>query len=302
MLNFLRYSIICGFHAARKPKPSLLTSSIAFHAIKNDILLYLIYSSPRLNKRLTQSQLETDPLYPKRTILIAGGSGVIGRAMCHHFARHDWHVGIHYHDNQKSAEQTFKNILRMDGTAKLYQANIQDPRETRDLIQNFTDTHGQLNTLVWAIGTAKSQLLVKTSMDSWTDHLETNLTGCFNLLKAAAPIFQKQQQGSVVIVGSLSSIQGSAGQSAYASSKAGLIGLLKTVAKEWAPWNIRVNMIFPGWHSSPLSGDAFPDQTELESHLFRRTPAIENIAKAVYELALLKDVSGQTWNLDSRIW
>ena len=234
--------------------------------------------------------------------MVAGGSGVIGGAICHHFARYEWHVGIHYHVNQKSAEQTYQHIFDHGGSAKLYQANIQDPQKSQDLIQNFTDTHEQLNTLIWAIGTAKSQLLTKISQDSWTDQLETNLTGCFNLLKAAAPIFEQQQQGSVVIVGSLSSMQGSAGQSAYATSKAGLIGLLKTVAKEWAPWNIRVNMVFPGWQSSPLSGEAFPDDAKLKSHLLRRTPEIKDIAKAVYDLALLENISGQIWNLDSRIW
>ena len=114
-------------------------------------------------------------------------------------------------------------------------------------------------------------------IDSWSDHLATNLTGCFNLLKAVAPIFEQQREGSVVIVGSLSSLQGSTGQAAYAASKAGLFGLMKTVAKEWAPWNVRVNMIFPGWHSSPLSGDAFPGDNELDDHLLKKTPAIQQI-------------------------
>ena len=138
--------------------------------------------------------------------------------------------------------------------------------------------------------------------ESWADILSINLTGMFNVFKAVGPIFQHQHHGAVIIIGSLSSMLGSQGQTAYAASKAGLIGFMKTVAREWGGDNIRVNAIFPGWHTSPLSGTAFPDTSELDDHVLGKTTTPEAVAQAVYNLSQMNDVSGQIWNLDSRIW
>ncbi len=235
------------------------------------------------------------------SVLVAGGSGILGGAICHWFGKHHWHVGIQYYRNNESATLVSQAIHKAGGTAISYQSNVQDDAQTQNMLQSFLEQHYQINVLIWTIGISESQLLMRTTTELWANHVNTNLTGCFRLLKAAAPIFERQQHGSVVIVGSLSGMQGSAGQAAYAASKAGLIGLMKSVAKEWAPWNIRVNAIFPGWHASPLSGTAFPTDAEKTNHLLKNTPTTEDVAKIVYELALMKSVSGQVWNLDSRM-
>jgi len=248
--------------------------------------------------------LPTDLVHPSRqqTVFVAGGSGIIGQAICRYFGDRQWHVGIHYYRNHESANNTAQHIHDVGGTAELYQANIQDYSQCEAMLQTFHEQSHQCNVLIWAIGVSESQLLARTTPESWTTHITTNLTGCFQFLKASGAIFERQHHGSVILIGSLSGILGTVGQAAYAASKSGLIGLMKSVAKEWAPWHIRVNAIFPGWHASPLSKAAYSPEKNFDNHLLKNTPATTDVAKAVFELALMESMSGQIWNLDSRIW
>lgn len=230
-----------------------------------------------------------------------GGSGILGRTIATEFGRHGWSVGIHYHQNRVSAEETAATIKETKNEAHAYQANVGNPSQIKNLLQTFVQDYGSLTLLVWAIGVAPSKLLAKTSSDEWSQSIETNLTGAFHVLKAAGAIFAKQRDGAVVLIGSLSGEQGIAGQAAYAASKAGLMGLMRTTAQEWGNWNIRVNAIFPGWHLSPLSASGIDAALAHQPHILHRTPSLNSVASSVYHLALSQDISGQIWNLDSRI-
>ena len=77
---------------------------------------------------------------------------------------------------------------------------------------------------------------------------------------------------------------------------------MRTAAKEWGSFNIRVNAIFPGWHKSPLSESGFDTALQTQDHILNQTPSLNQVAHAVYHLASAPDISGQVWNLDSRIW
>ena len=233
--------------------------------------------------------------------LVIGGSGVIGRAICRHFAKNQWRVGIHYHHNKSEAEQTAQAIHEKGGIVSLFEADIREFPQVNHMIRSFASECGHLDVLVYAAGCATNSLIVRTSPESWTNLLATNLSGTFYALKVAGAIFQEQKDGAAIIIGSLSSLLGARGQGAYTASKAGLLGLMKTTAREWGPYNIRINTVFPGWHRSPLSGSAFPDTTAHEDHVLKRTPKVEDVAQVVYQLAQMKDVSGQVWNLDNRI-
>jgi len=235
-------------------------------------------------------------------ILIFGGSGVIGSAIAREFGREGWSVGIHYHRNRVTAEETSSAIQTEDGEARLYQAGVDDPSGIAKVFQSFLQDYGSLNVLVWAVGIASSKLLPKTTAEDWALTLQTNLTGAFHVLREAGPIFERQQEGAVILVGSLSGEQGITGQTAYATSKAGLMGLMRTTAQEWGSWKIRVNAIFPGWQASPLSASGMDAALAHHPHILKRTPSLKHMAANVYHLALAKDVSGQVWNLDSRIW
>lgn len=234
--------------------------------------------------------------------MIFGGSGIIGGAIATTFGQRGWTVGIHYHQHQSAAIETATTIQKAGGKSSLHRANVANPSEVGDTLQNFMQSHSSLNVLVWAIGVSASTLLIKTSRQEWTRALQTNLTGAYHVLKAVGPIFEQQKDGAVIFVGSLSGEQGIAGQAAYAASKAGLIGLMRTAAHEWGVFNIRVNVIFPGWHVSPLSEPGRHSAREHRVHTLRRTPSLKGMANSVYHLALSPDTSGQVWNLDSRIW
>ena len=236
------------------------------------------------------------------TVLVLGGSGVIGRAVATEFGRQGWSVGVHYHHNCESAEETVAAILATEGDARPYQANVNNEPQRRNLFQSFVQDYGSLKLLVWAIGVAPSKLLVKTTPDEWEHVLQTNLTGAFHVLQEAGQVFKKQQDGAAIFIGSLSGEQGMAGQAAYAASKAGLLGLIRTTAQEWGHWNGRVNAVFPGWHSSPLSASGMETTVAHHTHVLHRTPSLNHMATSVYHLALAQDTSGQVWNLDSRIW
>ena len=235
-------------------------------------------------------------------VLVFGGSGIIGRAIALKFAQQGWSVGVHYHQNRSLAEEIVGIITTAGGDARHYQADVGDLLQMEKVFLSFVQDHGSLNLLVWAVGVAPSKLLTKTTPEEWVQTLETNLTGAFHVLREAGPIFERQLDGAVIIVGSLSGEQGMTGQGAYAASKAGLIGLMRTTAQEWAGWNIRINVIFPGWHASPLSASGMGSALTLHTHLLNRTPSLNHMASSVYHLATTQDISGQIWNLDSRIW
>ena len=183
----------------------------------------------------------------------------------------------------------------------MYQADVLSPVQVRTLFHSFMQDHGSLTLLIWAVGVASSKLVAKTTPVEWEDTLQTNLTGAFYVVREAGHILKKQQDGTVILIGSRSGEQGMPGQSAYAASKAGLMGLMRTAAQEWGGWNIRVNAIFPGWHASPLSSPRSDSALSYQNHTLNRTPSLNHVAKSVYHLASAHDISGQVWNLDSRL-
>jgi 3-oxoacyl-[acyl-carrier protein] reductase len=234
------------------------------------------------------------------TVLVTGASGGIGRAICLTFAEAGWRVGVHYRSRAREAARTAAQVRARGGAAHCLQADIRDDKQAQEMVNQLMDRWGRLNVLVCNAGVAASELVMRTGIQAWTAVVETNLTGTFHCLRAAGPVMIKQRGGAVVVVGSAAGLQGAAGQAAYAASKAGLAGLVKTAAKEWGAHNIRVNLVLPGWQKTALAGSAFPGRAPAD-HVLGRTPSLEEIAEIIYRLALLPDSSGQVWNLDSRI-
>ena len=107
--------------------------------------------------------------------------------------------------------------------------------------------------------------------------------------------------GSILVIGSYAGLHGTSGQGAYAASKAGLIGLVQTAAREWGPHNIRVNLVCPGWQATGLAGDAYPSADDVQGHVLGRLSNLDEVSETICRLAQLHDVSGQVWNVDSRI-
>ncbi|MEP6888674.1 MAG: SDR family NAD(P)-dependent oxidoreductase [Nitrospirales bacterium] len=236
-----------------------------------------------------------------RTVLITGGSRGIGRALCFAFARAGWRVGVHYRERKAEAEHTVALMAHNGGEAMTYQADIRDPAQVEVMIKNVVATYGQLDVMICNAGVSTSHLLLRVTSEEWGDILATNLTGTFHCLQSAGRQMLEQDDGSIVVVSSYAGLHGDVGQSAYAASKAGLLGLVKAAALEWGRYNIRVNAVLPGWHQTELSSDAMPREAELKNHVLGRPPSLESVAKSVYHLATSEGMSGQVWNLDSRL-
>lgn len=233
-------------------------------------------------------------------VLVTGASGGIGRAISQAFGEIGWYVGVHYYQNKSAAETTLGQVLKVGGTGSTYAADVREPESVRRMFDQFSrDTQGPI-AVVCNSGIGQSELLVRHADDIWNNVLATNLTGTFHCLRACAPLLLDHGGGSIIVIGSHTGFHGARGQSAYATSKAGLIGLVKTAALEWGPQNIRVNLLLPGWQKTDLTEGVFPEGSGWLDHALRRPPASEEMARTVVHLAQLGDVSGQVWNCDSR--
>lgn len=236
------------------------------------------------------------------TVLVTGASGAIGRAICLAYARAGWSVAVHYHTRKSAARETVQAIHALGGGALDIQADVAHLPQVIEMINTCHAQFGRLDTLICAAGCGSNSLLIKTTSNEWMKTISTNLTGVFHCLKAVGPHFVKNRSGSIIILGSMASQQGSMGQTAYAATKAGLIGLMRTAAREWGSASVRINAVFPGWHPSPLTEENFPSREHITStHVLGRTPDLVAVADAIVYLSALPDVSGQIFNLDSRI-
>jgi 3-oxoacyl-[acyl-carrier protein] reductase len=236
----------------------------------------------------------------RQSVLVTGASGGIGRAICRAFAAAGWYVGVHYHRRKVEAAKTLRLVRVTGGTGGLYQADVREAESVRGMIAEFIKKAPRPSAFICNAGIAASRLLLRQAEDEWADVLQTNLTGTFHCLQAMVPPLLTQGGGSIVVLGSYAGCHGATGQAAYAASKAGLIGLVKTAAQEWGSQNVRVNLALPGWQQTGLSEGAMPDAHEWPDHALRRPPAIEEVARTIVHMAQLNDMSGQVWNCDSR--
>ncbi len=217
------------------------------------------------------------------------------------FGRAGWRVAVHYREQRAEADRTAALLADVGGEGFPVCADIRDAAQVGAMVRTVLTRWRRLDVLVCNAGLASSRLVLRMGPDEWEATIGTNLTGTFHCLRAVADHMLARGGGSVIVVGSLAGVQGYPGQAAYAASKGGLLGLVKTAAREWGRSKVTINAVFPGWHRTGMSGSAMPEAAGLDAHALGRTPDIGEVARSVYHLALLKDVSGQVWNLDSRI-
>jgi 3-oxoacyl-[acyl-carrier protein] reductase len=236
----------------------------------------------------------------RQAVLVTGASGGIGRAISLAFAAAGWSVGVHYHRNKVAAEDTLTQLVAQGGSGALYEADIREPHSVQQMVEASCRLVPTPSVFVCNAGIGGSHLLLRQQKKDWADMIATNLTGTFHCLRAMAPPLLARGGGAIVVIGSHAGFHGSSGQAAYAASKAGLIGLVCTAALEWGTGNVRVNLLLPGWQKTGLSEGAMPTEESWNGHALGRPPSREEVAKTVFHLAHLNDVSGQVWNCDSR--
>jgi len=170
---------------------------------------------------------------PRPAVLVTGASGGIGRAISVTFGKAGWFVGLHYHHDKASVETTLRQIEEAGGAGAFYDADIRDAQSVNQMVERFCRDGSAPTVFVCNAGIGSSTLLLKQRAEDWADVIATNLTGTFHCLRAMAPPLLAQGGGSIILVGSHAGFHGSSGQAAYAASKAGLVGLMKTAAQEW---------------------------------------------------------------------
>ena len=188
-----------------------------------------------------------------KVALVKGGSRGIGRAIALKLAEDGFNVMINYAGNKEKATEVKEQCEALGVKAEIFQANIANQEEVEKLVKATVETFGALDVLVNNAGITRDNLMLRMSHEDFDEVVDVNLKGVFYLTKAAGKLMFKKRQGKIVNITSVSGVIGNVGQANYAASKAGVIGLTKTVAKELAPRGITVNAVAPGFIETDMT-------------------------------------------------
>jgi 3-oxoacyl-[acyl-carrier protein] reductase len=225
--------------------------------------------------------------FTDKVAIITGSSRGIGRAIALRLAACGAKIVVNYRGSQAAADEVVEQITTAGGQAIAVQADVSQVAQADGLIDAAKKAFGRVDVLVNNAGTTRDTLLMRMSEEDWDVVLDTNLKGAFNCIKAVSRLMLRQHYGRIVNITSVSGLGGNAGQANYASAKAGLIGLTKTVAKELGSRGITCNAIAPGLVLTDLTASLAPDlvQTAIERTPLARAGTPEDMAAAVAFLA-----------------
>jgi 3-oxoacyl-[acyl-carrier protein] reductase len=193
-----------------------------------------------------------------RVVLVTGGSRGIGAAICAELGAAGAEVVVNYASAADAAEAVCAAVRAAGGTAHAVAGDVSTPEGAAGLVAHVESEIGPIAILVCNAGITRDNLIMKLSDDDWRSVIDTNLGGAFFTCRAVARPMLKRRGGAIVTVSSIVGVRGNAGQTNYAASKAGLIGLTKSLAKELGSRGIRVNAIAPGYIATALT-DALPE-------------------------------------------
>ena len=196
-----------------------------------------------------------------KVALVTGGSRGIGRDICLTLARMGAVVIVNYNGSQDRAAEVVDTIEKNGGKAEAMHCNVSDFESCGEMIGKIMEKYGHLDILVNNAGITKDKLLIGMSEEDFDSVLDTNLKGAFHTIRHAAKIFIKQRSGKIINISSVSGVAGNAGQANYSASKAGLIGLTKSVAKELGSRGVCVNAVAPGFIDTEMT-QSLSDKTK----------------------------------------
>lgn len=222
-----------------------------------------------------------------KTAIVTGGSRGIGRAVCLELAAQGANIVLCYAGNEAAAQETAEACRALGVEVESVRCNVADSKDVKNLIDTAVKTFGSLDILVNNAGITKDGLLLTMKETDFDAVIETNLRGTFLCTKAAARVMLRQKSGRIINLSSVVGLRGNAGQANYSASKAGVIGLTKSAAKELAARGVTVNAVAPGFIETDMTA-AMPEVAKtatLAAIPLAHMGAAEDIAKAVAFLA-----------------
>ena len=236
------------------------------------------------------------------TALITGSAKGIGRAIAVALAQDGFKVAVHYRASEDAAIETVEHIRAMGGTAERFCADVTQPEQVAELVKAVEQQLGAIHTLVCNAGIIKSNLLALTKFEDWREVMSANLDSAFLLTKAVARDMAKQRAGRIIYISSDAALLGDLMRAAYSASKAGMLGLCKTAARELASSRVTVNAVTPGIIVTDMTAD-IPDtrrDKQLAAIPMGRFGTPEEVAGVVRFLASegAAWITGQTISVD----
>ena len=195
-----------------------------------------------------------------KVAIITGASQGIGKGMAETFSKAGAHVAC-VSRNKDNLKSVADSLIENGGAASFYTCDVSSLDAFQNTIKEIVENHGSVDILVNNAGVCKDKLIMRMSEDDWNKVININLNGAFNGIKAVSQIMIKQRAGRIINISSIVGLIGNPGQANYAASKAGLIGLSKSAAKELAPRGITVNAIAPGYIATDMT-DQITDQAK----------------------------------------
>ena len=233
--------------------------------------------------------------------IVTGASQGIGKIIAFELAKSGAHVAC-ISRNKKAIESIVEEITINGGQASSFPCDISDSDTLSEIITEIIKENSRIDILVNNAGITKDSLLIRMSIEQWDDVINTNLKGAFHCTKAVMRYMMKNKFGRIINITSIVGLTGNAGQANYAASKAGLIGMTKSIAKEVASRGITANCIAPGWIETSMTEKLSEEvKSEFLSHIpVGRIGSPDDIANAVIFLASDEAgyITGQTITVD----
>ncbi|ABY94941.1 3-oxoacyl-[acyl-carrier-protein] reductase [Thermoanaerobacter thermohydrosulfuricus] len=238
----------------------------------------------------------------RKTAFITGGSRGIGRAIALRLAKDGFNIVVNYSKSDKSAEEVVKEAKEYGVEAMAVKCDVSKYDEVEKAIDKIVEEFGSIDVVVNNAGITKDNLILKMDESEWDQVIDVNLKGTFNVIKFASKYMIKKRKGKIINITSVVGIMGNAGQANYAASKAGVIGLTKSVAKELANRGITVNAVAPGFIETDMTSVLKDEIKEnmLKSIPLKRAGKPEDVAELVAFLASPASdyITGQVINVD----
>ncbi len=241
-------------------------------------------------------------LLEDKVAIVSGGARGIGRAIVLELAGEGADVAFNYLKSEEQALEVKKAVESKGRRALMIKSDVRNFDEMRELVEKTRERFGRLDIIVNNAGILRDKALMLMGTEDWEEVISTNLSGTFNLVRAAIVSFMKEKRGNIINITSVAGLKGMPRQVNYSASKAGLIGLTKSLAKEVASYNIRVNAIAPGYIDTDMVGGL---KENYKNELLKKIPlsrfgTTEEVAKAVIFLASdrSKYITGQVITVD----